>query len=308
MQKRKLIQNERMIIMSNSTLAILIGLGPFIGWGLFPTIASKFGGKPTNQILGATMGTFIFAVVFTVVGHVSVPGGMAFLLSMISGFGWGFGQTFLFQSFTHVGSSIAMPISTALQLIVTALWGVVALGNWPGWTHKLIGLACLLVIILGATMTSWKEHKSSQSSKQLRAAIVCVVIAVVGQWLYSAAPQATNVSGASAFLPQAIGMLLTAVVYALLQLKKHNYFKDHVSYTQIISGFFFAFGSLTYLVSARPQFNGLATAFVLSQASVILATLTGIYLLHQRKTPKEMVVTVIGLILIVVATSVTAFL
>ena len=36
-------------------VAILIGLGPLIGWGIYPTIASKFGGKPVNQILGSTM-------------------------------------------------------------------------------------------------------------------------------------------------------------------------------------------------------------------------------------------------------------
>ncbi len=293
----------------NSTLAIMIGLCPFIGWGLFPTIASIFGGKPTNQILGATTGTFIFAIVFTLIARVQIPTGKAFLLSVISGFGWGFGQTFLFKSFTHVGSSITMPITTAFQLIVTALWGVIALGNWPGWSHKLIGIVCLLVIILGATMTSWREHKSKQSSQDLRAAVICSLIAVIGQWLYSAAPQAAHgLSGASAFLPQSIGMLLTAVVYGLIQIKKHNYFKDSVSYKQIISGFFFAFGALTYLVSARPSVNGLATAFVLSQASVILATLTSIYLLHQRKTPKEMIITIIGLILIIAATSTTAFL
>ena len=40
-------------------VALLIGLGPLIGWGLFPTIASKFGGKPVNQIIGATVGTLI---------------------------------------------------------------------------------------------------------------------------------------------------------------------------------------------------------------------------------------------------------
>ena len=44
-------------------IAILIGLGPLLGWGLFPTIASKFGGRPVNQIFGATVGTLIFAIV-----------------------------------------------------------------------------------------------------------------------------------------------------------------------------------------------------------------------------------------------------
>lgn len=45
-------------------VAILIGLGPLIGWGIYPTIASKFGGKPVNQILGSTLRTLIFAIVY----------------------------------------------------------------------------------------------------------------------------------------------------------------------------------------------------------------------------------------------------
>lgn len=293
----------------SKSLALLIGLGPFIGWGLFPTIASKFGGKPTNQILGATMGTFIFALIFALIGHAPIPSGQDFFLAVLSGFGWAFAQTLLFKSFTYVGSSVTQPITTALQLIVTALWGVMALGNWPTWPHKIIGFICLLAIILGAAMTSWKENKTKENSTHLKIAMILIAIAAIGQWLYSAAPQAAHhMNGSSAFLPQSIGMLLTAIVYGLLQIKKHNYFKDQVSYKQIISGFFFAFAALTYLVSAQPQVNGLATAFVLSQASVILATLTGIYLLNQRKTNHEMVLTISGLILIVVATSVTAFL
>lgn len=38
-----------------SIVALLIGLGPLIGWGFFPTVASKFGGKPVHQIIGATV-------------------------------------------------------------------------------------------------------------------------------------------------------------------------------------------------------------------------------------------------------------
>ncbi|BDQ59746.1 hypothetical protein EfsSVR2331_38710 [Enterococcus faecalis] len=44
--------------------ALLIGLGPLLGWGLFPTIASKIGGRPVNQILGTSLGTLIFAAIF----------------------------------------------------------------------------------------------------------------------------------------------------------------------------------------------------------------------------------------------------
>jgi putative ribose uptake protein len=62
-----------------NVVALLIGLGPLIGWGLFPTIASKFGGKPVNQIIGTTIGTLIFAGVFYLsTGH-SFPTGNGFI-------------------------------------------------------------------------------------------------------------------------------------------------------------------------------------------------------------------------------------
>ena len=104
-----------------------------------------------------------------------------------------------------------------------------------------------------------------------------------------------------------MGMVLAAVIYGLMTMKKDNPFNKKVTWLQIISGFFFAFAALTYLISAQPDMNGLATGFVLSQTSVVLATLTGIYFLNQRKTSKEMLVTIIGLVLILVAATVTVF-
>ncbi|MCP8604849.1 ribose transporter RbsU, partial [Acinetobacter baumannii] len=125
--------------------------------------------------------------------------------------------------------------------------------------------------------------------------------------LYSAAPQATSIDGLTAFLPQAMGMVIVAVIYGFMNMKSENPFRNKITWLQIISGFFFAFGALTYLISAQPNMNGLATGFILSQTSVVLATLTGIYFLKQHKTSKEMVITIIGLVLILVAASVTVF-
>lgn len=90
-------------------------------------------------------------------------------------------------------------------------------------------------------------------------------------------------------------------------MKQGNAFLEKVSWKQIISGLFFAFGALTYLISAQSDMNGLATGFILSQTSVVLATLTGIYFLNQRKTPKELIVTIIGLVIILIAAAVTVF-
>ncbi|CAG2139234.1 ribose/proton symporter RbsU [Staphylococcus epidermidis] len=288
-------------------IAILIGLGPLLGWGLFPTIASKFGGRPVNQIFGATVGTLIFAIVLALFKGIGLPGGMALVFSLISGAGWAFGQIITFKAFELVGSSRAMPITTAFQLLGASLWGVFALGNWPGITNKIIGFLALLVILIGARMTVWTETKQQEYSKNLRSAVILLLVGEIGYWIYSAAPQATDIGGFKAFLPQAIGMVIVAVIYALMNMSKGNAFKEKVSWQQIISGFFFAFAALTYLISAQPNMNGLATGFVLSQTSVVLATLTGIFFLNQKKTSKELMITIVGLVIILVAASITVF-
>lgn len=288
-------------------VAILIGLGPLIGWGIYPTIASKFGGKPVNQILGSTIGTLIFAVVYNQIEHLGFPQGKDLLLAILSGIGWAVAQVITFYSFTLIGSSRAMPVTTAFQLLGASLWGVVALGDWPTMVDKIVGFVALAVIILGAWMTVWSEHKTKEDSNSLRKAVIVLLIGEIGYWAYSAAPQAASINGKQAFLPQAIGMVIVGVIYGIITLvrKQGNPFAQKVTYKQIISGFFFAFAALTYLISAQPNMNGLATGFILSQTSVVLATLTGIWFLGQKKTHREMAVTVGGLILIIAAAAIT---
>lgn len=291
-----------------NTVALLVGLGPLIGWGIFPTIASKFGGRPSNQILGATLGTLIFALIFNMTQGIALPTGHDLLFAILSGIGWASAQILTFYSFTLIGSSRAMPITTAFQLLGASLWGVIALGDWPSAMDKIIGALALVLIILGAWMTVWSEHKNTEHQAHLQKAVLILAVGEIGYWAYSAAPQATDLTGMQAFLPQAIGMVLVAVVYDF-----YNHFKSNeplalqeaVSYKQIFSGFFFAFAALTYLISAQPDINGLATGFILSQTSVVLATLTGIYFLKQAKTKKEMTVTILGLVLIIFAASLT---
>lgn len=291
-----------------NTMAIMIGLGPLIGWGIYPTIASKFGGRPVNQILGSTLGTLIFALVYNQMMHLGFPSGKDLWLSILSGIGWATAQIITFYSFTLVGSSRAMPITTAFQLLGASLWGVIALGDWPTTMDKVVGFVALAFIILGAYMTVWSEHKSSEESGALKKAVIALLIGEIGYWAYSAAPQATHIDGMHAFLPQAIGMLLVGIVYGIIETfrtKEKTPFAEGVTYKQIISGFFFAFAALTYLISAQPNMNGLATGFILSQTSVVLATLTGIWFLGQKKTRKEMWITVIGLAIIIGAAAIT---
>ena len=288
--------------------ALLIGLGPLLGWGLFPTIASKIGGRPVNQILGTSLGTLIFAAIFSMINGLAFPTGMDLFFSILSGVGWACAQIITFKCFTMIGSSRAMPVTTAFQLLGASLWGVFFLGNWPGATAKLLGAFALVLIMIGAKMTVWSETESAESAGIIKKAVLLLAVGEIGYWAYSAAPQATAIDGMHAFLPQAIGMVIVAVIYsAVVTIKggETSPFIEAVSYKQIFSGFFFAFAALTYLISAQPDMNGLATGFILSQTSVVLATLTGIWFLGQKKTAKEMTVTIIGLVLILAAATIT---
>ena len=288
--------------------ALLIGLVPLLGWGLFPTIASKIGGRPVNQILGTSLGTLIFAAIFSMINGLAFPTGMDLFFSILSGVGWACAQIITFKCFTMIGSSRAMPVTTAFQLLGASLWGVFFLGNWPGATAKLLGAFALVLIMIGAKMTVWSETESAESAGIMKKAVLLLAVGEIGYWAYSAAPQATAIDGMHAFLPQAIGMVIVAVIYsAVVTIKggETSPFIEAVSYKQIFSGFFFAFAALTYLISAQPDMNGLATGFILSQTSVVLATLTGIWFLGQKKTAKEMTVTIIGLVLILAAATIT---
>lgn len=225
-----------------NTTALLIGLGPLLGWGLYPTIASKIGGRPVNQILGSTLGTLIFAIVFALYKGMELPTGSDLTFSILSGVGWAIAQIITFQSFTLIGSSRAMPITTAFQLLGASLWGVFALGNWPGATAKVLGAFALVLIILGAWMTVWTEKKNTEGSNLLKKAVLLLAVGEIGYWAYSMTPQATSIDGMHAFLPQAIGMVIVAVVYsAVLSFKEKSAFVEVVSYKHIFSGFFFAF-------------------------------------------------------------------
>ena len=56
---------------------------------------------------------------------------------------------------------------------------------------------------------------------------------------------------------------------------------------------------ITYLISIEPARNGVATGFTLSQMNVVIATLGSIFLLGERKTPREMRFIFAGLALVV---------
>lgn len=280
-----------------------------IGWGIFPILTGKIGGKPSNQIIGTTYGTLIFAIIVSMFRGVWFPANTTTLIfSIISGACWAAAQIVTFYVFTIMGVSRTMPITTGFQLVGASLFGVFVKGDWSSSQSKIIGFSAIALIIIGVYLTAWSEKKISSVNGGMMKGISMLLVGEIGYLGYSAFPQSVNADGFEAFLPQAIGMAIVGTIYGIYVTSKHEApFKEKTSYLNILSGFFFAFAALTLLISMMTEYNGMATGFVLSQTSAILATLGGIFILKETKTKKELVVVFIGLLLIVVAGSATAF-
>ena len=107
---------------------ILIGLLPALFWGILPLCVARIGGRPTQQIMGTTLGTLAVAVLFWLVMQPETDG-WTLLMGFLSGAFWAFGQMNQYRAYTQIGVSQALPISTGMQLVGTSLMGVVVFGE-----------------------------------------------------------------------------------------------------------------------------------------------------------------------------------
>ncbi len=278
-------------------MSILIGLIPAIAWGVLPIVVTKIGGQPVNQIIGTTFGTFIVAVITWLFIRPAIGVGQ-FWLTVLSGASWAFGQYLQYMAFQRIGVSKAMPISTGLQLVGTSLLGVLAFGEWSGSVELLIGFIALVVIVVGIVLTTVDGAKQTDEKRpSIGVTILIFALSTLGYVGYSAFPRLANVSGWQGFLPQGLGMALMALVLTLVTAGPHI-LSERVTWISLIDGVVFSIAALTYLISA--QRNGVATGFTLSQMNVVLATLGGIFILREHRTPRGLVWTVVGLLLVVV--------
>lgn len=274
---------------------IITALLPAIGWGVIPLIVSKVkNSQPTNQILGVGIGATIVGIIVTISQHpaMSLP---IFLLSMLSGAFWALGQIGQFVSFTKMGVSKTMPISTGLQLIGNTIIGALIFGEWNSINEYVLGILALILIIIGVVLTTVTRKASSQkiASKDL----LFLLFTTIGYWVYSAFPKAVSASAQSMFLPQMIGILVGASLYVLFT-RRPQVFVQRATWLDAFAGLAFGIGAYAYIISA--QVNGVTNAFIYSQLSVIISTLGGMTLLGEHKYGRELVSTLVGLGLIVI--------
>lgn len=273
---------------------------PAIAWGVLPLIVSQLGGRPINQIFGTAVGTLIASIVVQLIVHPAINV-TSFIMAMIAGAFWIIGQLGQYTGYANVGVSKTMPISTGLQLVGTSLVGVFLFGEWGTTFAKLVGGLGVLLLVVGVIMTSIQDRQEATGGNQRRT-IVMLIVTTIGFIVFNAIPKALSASGIAIFLPESVGMMVAVVVYMLVS-SQGRIVAERASWLNIIGGLVFSVASLTYIVSVSQ--NGVNTAFVVSQLSVVLSTLGGMAFLHERKSRRELALTLSGLVLIVIGAVVT---
>lgn len=275
---------------------------PVLAWGVLPVVVSKLGGEPVNQIFGTALGTLIVGLVVEVVLRPTINR-ISFIWAMLAGVFWIVGQLGQYTNYANIGVSKTMPISTGLQLVGTALVGVVIFGEWPTLMDKVIGSLGILILILGSVMTSTHDHQDDGEANNQQRTITMLILTTLGFVIFNAIPKALSASGVAIFLPESIGMSLAVLLFSTLKRNFKQVVKEKSSWRNLMGGFIFSIASLAYILSVND--NGVNTAFVVSQLSVVISTIGGLLVLKEYKSHRELLFTVAGLILVITGAIVT---
>ena len=283
-------------------MSIIYMLIPALAWGVLPLAVARIKGKPINQILGTTVGTLIVGLITLPFIKLNIDA-KTFWMAALAGAFWVIGQLGQYTGYAKVGVSETMPISTGLQLIGTSLVGVVIFGEWGSTSAKIWGFIGIALLIIGAILTSVSDAGTSEGNKSNQTGtIIMLVCTTLGFIVYNAIPRALSASGIAIFIPESVGMVLAVLVY-LVFTRQLGELKAKSSWQSLIAGFIFSIAALGYIMSVRD--NGVNTAFVVSQLSVVISTLGGMLVLGEKKSKKGYIFTISGLILIFVGAILT---
>lgn len=283
---------------------ILLALIPALGWGIQPIFLRKIGGDSTNQVMGFGIGALIVGIIVHLSFRPEAIGWQAFLIAFVSGMFWIFGQAGQVVSYGMLGVSRTMPISTGLQLIGTSLIGVLLFGEWPGIINKVFGFLAIVIMIVGASLTSVESAEEKADNPAKYRGVIVLLLTSVGYWVYSIAPRLVEADAITIFFPQMLGIFTGAMLFTLIRRK--DALREKESWISGFVGLIFGGASLAYIFSA--QANGVTIAYILTQLNVVLATLGAVFILKEKKDTAQMRLTYIGLVLIVLASVITVFL
>lgn len=274
------------------TVDLFLAILPAIFWGSIVLLNVKIGGGAYSQTLGTTIGALLFSTTIYLFAQPQLNTTI-FIIGVISGIFWAFGQSNQFKSIEYIGVSKTMPISTGLQIVSTTLFGVLVFQEWTTLKTILFGVIAIICILSGIILTSYDKNRSKEENTTFKKGVITLLFSTVGYLGYAVIARFFEVDGWSALFPQAIGMFLGGFIITY----KHKPYNKYAIFN-IFPGLFWAAGNM-FLFISQPKV-GVAISFSLSQTGVVISTLGGIFLLKEKKTKRQLVFIGVGIIFIII--------
>lgn len=270
----------------------LIAFIPVVSFGLIPVIGTLIGGKPTEQSMGIALGGFVFSLIILLLRRPDITLHI-FIIGFLSGVFWSIGSVGQFMGINALGVSRATPMLNGGQIIGTSIMGVM-LGDWASAGAKTYGFIALFLIIVGIFFTSYKQQNDNKVHTQWTRGIVINLIAVLGFTAYVGILKYYRLDGWSSIFPQSIGQITAIYIIGLLYFKSQSFTK--YSLRNSVIGIIWGVGNIALLLSQVSL--GLAIAYPVSQAAVIVSVFGGVLINKERKTRKEWIAAGTGIIII----------
>ncbi|SES70295.1 glucose uptake protein [Olsenella sp. KH3B4] len=274
--------------------SILIGLIPALGWGFQGIIMQKIGGTTANKQMGMVLTALVMSIVVALVDPIAWSPALI-AAAAVNGIPWAIAQILQIKSFDYLGVSRAMPLTSGMQLILTSVIGAFYFNEWPHAWQMGVGFAGIALIIVGTVLTTYTEAGQETTSKSdIRKGVIITAISSALYVAYATAARFFNVDSFQILLPQAMFMLAATIVISIIVSKRDSV--DGVfgrvegvfglkSWQNMLTGVLWSVANIAVLFSN--QVNGVAVGWTLANMNLIFATLGGLFILHEKKTPRS---------------------
>ncbi|MFT0762449.1 GRP family sugar transporter [Scrofimicrobium sp. R131] len=280
---------------------LLIAILPSLLFGPLAIIIMYLGGDNRQQTLGEISGGFLVALV-------SVPffaAGLtwqAALIGFVAGILLAIGIHYQIQSFYHVGVSRAMPISTAGQIVVLSVMGIIMFAEWRRPGALPVGLAGVALVTLGVVLANWSDRREVRATDlHWGRGLLALAISTFGLTSYILLLRYYSVDPLQVFLPLIGGSLAGALVLTSPRFTPELGPVDTRwsinTVRQMIPGVLWGLGVIVMQVSIARV--GVATGFTLSQLGVIISAAGGVIILKERRTRRELWLMTLGIALLI---------
>lgn len=275
---------------------LAIALLPSLLFGIMSLLLGGFATDQRRQNVAVLIGAGLVSLACSLMmGGAWSP--RATIWGALAGLMWAGGQVLMLRAYNYWGVGLTMPVTTALQLVLNAVLGIILFSEWRAPGAMPLGVTSLIFIMVAAAACSWQERSGpgpDAASRRLGFLATAASSALYGS--YASMLRLVRVSPGEALGPMGLGLLVGSVLVAFI-LPRPVPLRGPRILPGIIAGGVWAVGNAALLRSTRAV--GVASGFTLSQLGFVIATIGAMTILGERKTPAETRTTLVGIVVAV---------